>query len=215
MIKLTSLVVLVVASLCIFVADYMDNKKLRYFSKPLLMPALAVFYFYSSNEFVPDIYVIIALFFAFIGDIALMWPKKKTFFMIGLSSFLLCHVVYIYIFLKSVDFLSGNFILLLIFIPFALLGYLIYRKLSPYLGDMKVPVIIYMTIIMLMSFLSITRICCFSGYSLFLPILGSVFFIISDTILAFYEFKSKFPKGGVYYMSTYILAQLLIVIGLL
>jgi uncharacterized membrane protein YhhN len=207
------LILLALASVGILIADYFEKQSLRYFTKPLLMPLLAMFYYSTSKD--PDILVIIALTFAFIGDVALMWPWKKPFFITGLGSFLLGHLVYVFIFLRSVDFLSGNYYLLILTVPFAFAGYFIYKKLSNYLGDMKLPVVIYMIVIMLMCFLSITRICCYSGPQLYLPVIGSLFFVISDTILAFYEFKSKFPRGGVYYMSTYILAQLLIVLGLL
>jgi uncharacterized membrane protein YhhN len=211
--EIISLIVLIFASVGILIADYFEVQVLRFFTKPLLMPALASYYYFCSPA--PDILVLIALMLAFIGDVALMWPWKKPLFITGLSAFLLGHLFYVYIFLMSVDFLYGRYYLIFMAIPFMLIGYFIFRKLSNYLGDMKIPVVIYMIVIMLMCFLSFTRVCCFSGQQLFLPLIGSVFFVTSDTILAFYEFKSKFPKGGVYYMSTYILAQLLIVIGLI
>lgn len=211
--KILPLILLALASLGILLADYFEKQKMRYFTKPLLMPALAMFYYINSPE--PEILVLLALAFAFIGDVALMWPWKKQYFITGLAAFLFGHLIYVYIFLSSVDFLSGNYLYLIGIIPFAIAGFLIYRKLSNYLGEMKLPVIIYMIVIMLMSFLSFARICCFSGSQLYLPIIGSLFFVISDTILAFYEFKSKFSRGGVYYMSTYILAQLLIILGLI
>ncbi len=212
-IKIVFLLILICASVGVLIADFFEIKILRYLTKPLLMPSLAMFYFYASVE--PDIMVLLALLLAFIGDVALMWPWKKPFFITGLSAFLLGHLFYVYLFFKSVDFLYGKYYLLLLAAPLALIGYIIFRKLKDYLGDMKLPVVIYMFVIMFMCFLSFTRVCCFTGSQLFLPVVGSIFFVTSDTILAFYEFKSKFPKGGVYYMSTYILAQLLIVLGLM
>jgi len=211
--KIIFIVIFILASIGILVAEYLEKQKLRYLTKPLLMPSLALYYFFSSST--PDNFIIAALIFAFIGDVSLLWPWKKPFFLTGLSAFLIGHLIYIFILFKSAEYFSGNMYYLLLIIPYAFVGFIIFLKLKNYLNDMKIPVIIYMIVILFMSIVSISRACCFSGYNLYLPIIGSLFFVISDVILAFYEFRSKFPKGGVYYMSTYILAQLFIILGLL
>jgi len=80
---------------------------------------------------------------------------------------------------------------------------------------MKVPVIVYLNVILIMSFASFTRIWALKGLSFWLPFVGSIFFIASDSLLAFRNFKVKLLKGWASIMITYIFAQFLIVFGFL
>jgi len=80
---------------------------------------------------------------------------------------------------------------------------------------MKVPVIVYLNVILIMSFASFSRIWALKGLLFWLPFVGSIFFIASDSLLAFRNFKVKLSRGWASIMITYILAQLLIIFGFL
>ena len=197
----------------VFAVKY-NRTKLRYFTKTLLVPLLTLFYIISVANL--NGVILSALICCFLGDFFLLWSQKKTFFIIGLLSFLMGHIFYTIAFLQTTSFLSGipkwfYFSLL----PYIWYGIFILKKLNPYLHSMKVPVIVYLNVILIMSFASFTRIWALKGLSFWLPFIGSIFFMASDSLLAFRNFKVKLSRGWVSIMITYILAQLLIILGFL
>ncbi|OIP68586.1 MAG: lysoplasmalogenase [Candidatus Infernicultor aquiphilus] len=197
----------------VFAVKY-DKVKLKYFTKTLLLPTLALFYIISVANL--NILIFFALIFCFLGDFFLLWSQKKTFFIAGLLSFFMGHIFYTMAFLQTTSFLSAipewfYFFLL----PYIWYGAFILKKLNPYLHSMKVLVIVYLNIILIMSFASFTRIWVLTGLSFWLPFIGSIFFIASDSLLAFRNFKGKLSRGYASIMITYIFAQFLIVFGFL
>lgn len=193
--------------------NVISNKKLYKFgenlSKPLLMPLLILLYLLSVNT--PNWYIVFALMFGFIGDVLLM--GKEALFIIGLVSFLIGHVFYISAFIKTTDFSSIPYGFYLLILAYGFLGAFIFRGLKPYLKSMKPYAILYITAILTMSFTSLLRIDGTNGYQLWLPFIGSIFFIVSDTMLAYSIFKPGFKNRGTYIMITYIIGQFLIVSG--
>jgi len=197
----------------VFAIKY-DKVKLRYCTKTLLVPLLTLFYIISVANL--NGVILSALICCFIGDFFLLWSQKKTFFIAGLLSFLMGHIFYTIAFLQTTYFLSGipkwfYFSLL----PYIWYGIFILKKLNPYLHSMKVPVIVYLNVILIMSFASFSRIWALKGLSFWLPFVGSIFFIASDSLLAFRNFKTKLSRGWASIMITYIFAQFLIVFGFL
>jgi uncharacterized membrane protein YhhN len=160
--------------------------------------------------------ILSALICCFLGDFFLLWSQKKTFFIAGLISFLMGHIFYTIAFLQTTSFLSGipKWFYFSLF-PYIWYGIFILKKLNPYLYSMKVPVIVYLSLILIMSFASFSRIWALKGVSFWLPFVGSIFFIASDSLLAFRNFKHKLTRGWISVMITYVLAQLLIIFGFL
>ena len=83
-------------------AEHTDFRMAMYGSKFLLMPLLAFFFYIKSKEFQKYKFIYLALFFSWLGDIFLMFPRqeydestKKLLFVFGLVSFLIAHVNYI------------------------------------------------------------------------------------------------------------------------
>ena len=196
------------------VAIKYDKVKLRYFTKTLLIPLLALFYIISIANL--NGMILSALICCFLGDFFLLWSQKKTFFIAGLISFLLGHIFYTIAFLQTTSFLSGipKWFYFSLF-PYIWYGIFILKKLNPYLYSMKVPGIVYLSLILIMSFASFSRIWALKGVSFWLPFVGSIFFIASDSLLAFRNFKHKLTRGWISVMITYVLAQLLIIFGFL
>ena len=192
-----------------------EYHKGRYYTKPFLMPLLAIYYILSTVEV--NRFIVMALVFGFIGDVFLMWPNRKSNFMLGLGAFLIGHLCYVLLFLQSVSFMKGVplwfYLIILIYVIGARI---IMKKLSKYLGDMKIPTYLYMIVILLMSFTSFSRIWAMNmGVAFLLPFIGSLLFLCSDSMLGFYTFKGKFKNGNIYIMLTYVLAQVFIVAGYL
>ncbi|MBU3146596.1 lysoplasmalogenase [Clostridium sp. CF012] len=192
-----------------------EYKKGCYYTKPLLMPLLAIYYILSVAEV--NKFIVIALVFGFMGDVFLMWPDRKNNFILGLGSFLLGHFCYVLLFLQRISFVKDVpawfYLIIIIYVSVAIS---VMKNLTVYLGDMKVPTYIYMAVILLMSFSSLARIWVMDlRIAFLLPFIGSLLFLSSDTMLGFYTFKGKFKNGDIYIMLTYVLAQVLIVGGYL
>jgi Predicted membrane protein len=195
-------------------ADRNNIQKLKVLTKPLLVPLIILFYLTSAVQI--NWLIVTALFFGFLGDLSLLWGSKKIFFAIGLFAFLVGHLFYTWAFLQSIQYFEAVPIWFFIFlVPYILYGCAILRILRPSLKNMIVPVVIYMCFILMMSFTSLCRI--WNGFTLqsILPFIGSLFFIVSDSVLAYNSFNVPSKNYETYIMFTYILAQVLIVAGFL
>jgi uncharacterized membrane protein YhhN len=85
--------------------------------------------------------------------------------------------------------------------------------LFPYLGSMKIPVIIYGAVISCMLALALHMpFIKFKGAGRSM-LMGALLFVASDTMLAINKFYAPFEFAGIAIMTTYALAQLLIVLG--
>lgn len=185
-----------------------SSTHLRIYSKPLLMITLFIGFLSVLRTLQnTDKWVFAgALIFALLGDIFLVGDDS---FILGLGSFLIMQLIYIYLFIKDRNFYGRREwmygVLLLAII--AITNYF----LMPHVGDMLVPVILYTTAISLMSFFAYTRDMTKAGYSLVW--IGTLFFILSDTLLAINLFLVKMTFGGILVMLTYVIAQFLIASG--
>ena len=197
------------------IAVYFDKETIRYLTKPLLMPLLVVYFVSALKTFTSPLkkWILLALLFSWFGDVLLMFESTSSnYFMLGLAAFLVAHIFYI-IFYESVirkEKLSKNYWWFLpVLIYYAVLIYV----LSPHLGDMKLPVRIYGVVIsyMLIQALQTSRIK--NKHAALLMILGAVFFILSDSLLALNKFYQPFDNAGIAIMVTYGIAQLLITFG--
>lgn len=183
-------------------------------TKPLLVPLIILFYSISAEKI--NWLIVTALFFGFCGDVLLLWHEKQIFFIAGLIAFLAGHILYTTVFLLSTSFFKivpAWFFLCCI--PYLAYGLFMIGKLAPYLGSMKIPVMIYMSAILMMSFSSLCRVWRGVDRPFWFPFLGSLFFIVSDSILAVQAFIAKEKNYDAINMLTYISAQVFIVLGFL
>ncbi len=159
-----------------------QNHTLESFFKPLLMPLLIGLYWVSSQK--PNLWFIVALFFSFLGDVFLL---SKEYFLLGLSSFLITHLLYIYIIfkkLKNKSFLEFAKCILPFIIYFSGILYLISDSLS----DLFLPVLVYGTVISAFGMMSLTNYQQEKSKNNLLLLVGAVLFIISDSFIAINEF---------------------------
>lgn len=188
-------------------------------TKPLILPFLSGYYV-ASSAFPRSFILLTALFFCWIGDIALMFTGYgEIWFMAGLVSFLFGHVFFVLTFRQ---FRSGEIEAGLMpvqkfrfSLPVVLAGTGLIVILYPVLGALKVPVVIYATAIIVMVMNAIFRFGRTPSMSFWLVMSGALAFMASDSILAFDKFIGGIKMGGVWIMTTYITAQYLIVEGLL
>ncbi len=192
--------------------EFKNNKKGRYYTKPLLMPLLILFYITIADKI--NYLIILALLCGFSGDVFLMRDDKEKNILLGITSFLIGHLLYITVFLSNTSWLSlvPSYFYMFI-IPYITLELYLLKKLLPTMGSLKIPGFIYTTIILFMSFTSLSRIFNVSFMSFLLPFIGSISFILSDTVLAFSLFKKQGKYDNIIVMITYITSQFLITLG--
>ena len=180
--------------------------EIRYVTKPLLL-ILLMGHIAQEN---PKPVLFFTAIFALLGDVFLLIPgNNPLFFELGLGSFLIMQVSYIRLFAKqALDVawvpaharkpLAGVIIYVFSFLAF----------LNPHLaGGMKIPVTLYAFALGSMLYFAIRlrnqRI-----------VWGAFLFVVSDSVLAFGKFYYSFPGISTVVMSTYIVAQLLLISAL-
>ncbi len=200
-------------------------KKLEYVFKCSLMPLLIFYYVVSTvGTAMMDVLIILALIGGFFGDFFLVLENEEKWFIFGMLAFLLGHVFYILSFMFSLwsYFVAGIsinlvFIILLLFIPVVVLIGFTYPKFNKFLGEMNIPVHVYMIAILIMHVFATLRVIRFGVFSFILTWLGSILFISSDSLIAIKTFNKELKLRHVdaVIMATYILGQFFIIQGLL
>lgn len=196
-----------------------EENDYRFFSKPLILIGLILYFFLITKPIASTLLtksILAALIFSWIGDVLLMW---SDLFVFGLGSFLMAHVCYIIGFkvaqknpekIESVNFLKLFAFNLPIYLIAAFLYYLVHTNL----GSLKIPVIVYILVIVSMLSTARERFGKVSSSSFWQVFVGGSLFFISDGIIAISRFYQNFPESGILIMGTYAVGQLLIVMGI-
>lgn len=197
------------------VAVYLGNDSLRLVTKTLLMPVLVLYVFSETKSVHSNLkaWVLIALLFSWIGDILLMFEgKNPIFFLLGLSAFFVTQVFYIIFFhnIRMREYIRGNALLLLLAIVYYSV---LISILSPFLGNLKLPVRIYGVVLSFMLMLTMHTMFSKNKKAGVWMMVGAILFVISDSLLAINKFYVAINYAGIIIMLTYGLAQLFIVYG--
>jgi len=148
--------------------------------------------------------VAIGLALSLVGDIFLMLPGDR--FVPGLSSFLLAHLAYLVAFTTDVLFPAAPFL----FLPFAVFGLAILALLWRGLGRLKVPVALYVLVIVTMAGQAFGRAWLLRNPAAALAASGAALFVASDTLLSLNRFRWPFSSAHALILGSYFLAQWLI-----
>ena len=185
--------------------------------KPFLLPILLIAV-YISNRFSSKKILLTALTFSWIGDIVLLFANQgELYFIVGLVAFLISHVFYIVLFNKQtvtksisnkISFGAGIGLILLYF--FGMI-----TTLGPKLGPLTVPVVVYAVVISSMLYFALKGSYQWNAIPYQSVLVGALFFIASDSILAFNKFYQPIPYASFLIMITYLAAQYGIVCGIL
>ena len=188
---------------------------LHYIAKPLLIPTLILLLLFSKTIKPGKVLLVTGLFFSWAGDIFLMLESKNAlFFIAGLVCFLTTHIFYIIYFLRiqsqQISLLKRQPLLVLLVVGY---GFSLVWLLFPHLGELKLPVIIYATVICTMLLCSLHVFTKVKSPDNLFYLVGAIAFVLSDSLLAFNKFYQPFSYAGIFIMLTYCAAQYFIVIG--
>ena len=189
-------------------------------TKPLLMPLLCVVYFcflpQSLRSLTYQKYAIGALSLHAMGDIFLLFPRKKTkkFFYLGMVCFFIGHLFYSSWFIKAPVGHTKKWSIIAFMLCF-LVEYLLYRQLM--LGPRKyAPILLPYSFGLCMVAISIASTIGQGSpaYATMISFLGISLFFFSDFCIM--RRMVRLPLfGQMVVMSTYIVGQSMIVLGML
>ena len=199
------------------IATANDLTEIRFFTKPLITISLMLFLYFAierKGRFTNKI--ITGLFFSLLGDVLLMFAHiDQIYFMLGLGTFLIAHLFYISAFyLDSTNKIQVHKRYVLpIFMVFGFFCISYYYIIRSHLGNMNIPVLVYSFVITIMGIMAALRYGKTNSKSFIWVLIGAIFFIISDSILAYNKFVEQIDAGDLFIMSTYMLAQFFITMG--
>ncbi len=203
-------------------SDFYASHGYFYLSKPLIMVWIGVYFLFHSQSIDAVIVrmAIGAFIFSWIGDIFLMFSERgMVFFASGVFSFLIAQVFYIVLFLKTIQLSRKKYFLkkqpfwLIAYIAYGMLfAIILYSKLDNLL---RIAVFIYIAAILAMSSMALNRLGNGHPVSFTLIFSGSLFFVISDSLIAVDRFIAPFSLAAPLILLTYIAAQYLIMRGIL
>ena len=192
------LTLFVISGLFFCYAVYVDNDILRAIVKPI--PLIILLFLLKPNTKYKKL-IFIGFIFSLFGDIFLMNIVDK--FIFGLASFLIAHIFYIIAFSKRKKQLN-----IISALPFYAVAVILIFFFYPYLGSIKVPVIIYIIVIITMvwrAFLQRN----FDKVAIY-ALIGATLFAISDTNIAFTKFIHDYDYSKIVTITLYWAAQFLI-----
>ncbi len=182
----------------------------RRVSKPLLMPVLLAFYLLAGGA---QAWVMVALLGAWLGDIALLKFSNKAF-ITGLLSFLIGHVAMTVAIYELIPHGAS--------IPWTGIAAVklgmactAFWYLKPKLGSLRLPVLIYCLVLASKGMLAMGLLFAHYSPAALMLTIGAIMFMASDLLLAINRFAHPLHKAHFWVMSTYTLAQALIVMALL
>lgn len=207
--------IFIAASAANLIAQIIPSAELNRFTKPLLMPLLLYFVYESSRGKVTlrILLLSLAIFLSWLGDVALLYGDQQGYFLLGLGLFLLAQVTYIIVLYKS-SYQAPQFDVLKV-LPFVIYAVGLFKLLLPEAGDLLIPIAVYGIIISVMACVARLREGNTTQESYRLALYGSILFVISDSVLAINKFYTEIPMAGLWIMSTYLGAQLLLAKGVI
>lgn len=135
----------------------------------------------------------------------------SLYFLGGLGSFLVAHILYIRAFFSDISKISIFVKILLV----AFYGAMMYTLLPNAKSELLIPIVVYGAVI---AFMGATMIARYNRpeihtQSKLLALLGALSFVLSDSILAVNKFVHPVPNGKICVMITYYVAQVLLAIS--
>lgn len=195
----------VVAALVFIIAGRAgDYYWIRMITKPIPVLCLAFWVFAQPQKDSYQRWLLLGLLLCVLGDV-LLEASAETF-LFGLIAFLLGHVAYIVMFTRDSHKLFLWRALLAYGYGVLIFGYLVTQG---DLGDMTVPVVFYVLVIMTMLWRAASRVgvAGIGRFSAQIGLIGALLFAFSDSVLAINRFAVDLPLSGYIVIITYWLGQ--------
>ena len=203
------------------IGEFLQNYQIDHIAKPLLMIWIGFYFLIHAKNMDRKVVRLASAGFVFswFGDLFMMFSGEFLYFVLGIASFLLAHIFYALLFLQTINisgkkpFLKKKPAWLMLYIT---LGLIIYILLFNHLDAvLRIAIFVYLVAILTMSSMALNRYGNGHPISFSLVFIGSLFFVLSDSLIAVNRFLVSIPYEGLWVMSTYIAAQYLIMLGII
>jgi len=187
-----------------------SDQPYRVYTKPIIMLGLIGYFLAHWKELEEGTLkktFLIGICAAWLGDVLLLFDNL---FVIGLICFLIMQGRYFACFIRDG---RTNKIALAVGVVLIPVAALITNLMWTDIADMRIPVVIYMIALIVTALAAAARKQSVKGY--YFVMVGTLLFVLSDTVLALHQFTSDIRLGSLTVMATYIMAQFLIVEGYL
>jgi uncharacterized membrane protein YhhN len=190
-------------------AHYKGPRLLVYIFRPITMAIIISLVLEAGSNARPYFrYSIVAgLTISLAGDVFMVLRKKR--FLEGLICFLIAQVCYTFAFLSGIRLKFSDWPSL----PLLIFTVLFIIILYPHLGKMRLPVIVYILVIITMARAALERAIQLPGTAALAAAAGGVLFVISDSVIAMDRFVKPFRSSQAFILSTYFAAQWLIALS--
>ena len=139
-----------------------------------------------------------------VGDVLLLWPEPL--FVAGLAAFLVAHLCYLTAFVDE----GGDRPRLKLLVPLLVVAVVVLAAIWGGLGSLRLPVVVYVAVIVTMWWTAIARWRTVGSRSAALAAAGATAFVVSDGLLALNRFREPLPVAALLVLGPYYLAQLLL-----
>ena len=204
-----------VSGIATIASDWRQQRRaLFYLAKPLTTLLLTALAWVSLPEGSYRSWVLAAFIACWVGDVALMFTGTRAF-VLGLSSFLIGHLLLITAFLTGLPLApfavpSGYWLLgLVVLIAVALYT----RWLLPRTGKLRLPVLLYLTALITMVLAALLRAGLSDAPAAGAALAGALLFALSDAVLAYRKFVTAPWWGQPLTLLTYYSALGLIAVA--
>lgn len=182
------------------------------FTKPLLLPLLAISFLWNTlrplSAFAKTI--LLAFFFSWLGDVLLMRAGQTTFFLAGLGAFFLAQVSYI----RAFGWFPRRGIRIFRTRPWLVLPFVLYLAAMLWMlwpgldAGLRIPVVVYSLALVTMGIFATGMLDKVKMSTAYLLIAGAILFILSDSCIALDRFSGwSLWQPRLLIMGTYIAAQ--------
>lgn len=200
-------------------AAFREHRRIFLVTKPLVLAILIASFALNGGTSQSNIPFLAGLLLSLLGDIFLLVPGR-TWFIVGAAAFGLAQVAYTWGFNLSpaspLAYLAG----LAIYLLFLFFSFRYVDRVAAEAQEMKTPLPLFKGYWALVSLMGISALLCFArpGWSVgssALAAAGGVLFMISDFLIGLGKMEVRLPRAHFGVMSTYHLAQFLIVASVL
>ena len=213
--NISALAIFIVSTTIHLYASLKQNKKLRNYTKPLILASLLWWYVLVCTA--PSKTMIAALLFSWLGDVLLIGPGVK-YFTIGGIAFMISHAFFIISYNQFVTFANiCPAVIIVLAVIFFIAVCIIFSKLKAHLPKpLFYPMALYLYINGTMNCFAVFRAISNPCTASIITCIGAFLFFISDTSLFFVRFKKDSRlKTHFLVMLTYSIGEFLIVLGMI
>lgn len=168
-----------------------------------LTTTMVIFLAFTNRSLPLHKLIIAGLIFCLAGDLLLL---NQDYFVFGLISFFAAHAIFLYGLVRSYSSKNNRWI----YLVFWSIGGGIFYVLYPNLKELTYPVLAYILIISSMSAQAARAYILYRNNKTALLFAGALFFMLSDTVLAYSKFVLNFSFSSLLILSTYWTAICLI-----